>query len=151
MPWDKDQYPQAFKKLETPIRKKAIEIANSMISDGYKEEEAIPISIEQAKKWSENASKKEKNKMKQASNDRLQSEQKNEHSRPELMNKGQHVLTHEKGWAVQAETTKQPSAIFETKKEAISRAREIAQKKETHLIVHDANGKITEKTTYEIK
>nr|WP_141191768.1 DUF2188 domain-containing protein [Terrilactibacillus laevilacticus] len=51
MPWTMNNYPNSFKNFDTPVRKKAIEIANAMLDEGYEEERAIPIATSQAKKW----------------------------------------------------------------------------------------------------
>lgn len=59
MPWSMNDYPQSLKNLEEPVKKKAIEIANAMIDEGYEEGRAIPIATSQAKEWKENASKED--------------------------------------------------------------------------------------------
>ncbi|MCM3714146.1 DUF2188 domain-containing protein [Alkalihalobacillus oceani] len=151
MPWDTKDYPSSLKNLDPAIRKKAIEIANAMVKDGYEESRAIPIATKQAKEWYENASKQEIKQIKQAGDQELQSHKKYSSSRPELMDKGEHVLAHEDGWAVQAEDAKRPSEVFSKKEEAIDRAREIAKNKQTHLIVHKKDGAVQEKTSYEQK
>ncbi len=51
MPWSMKDYPQSLKNLEEPVKKKAIEIANAMIDEGYEEGRAIPIATSQAKEW----------------------------------------------------------------------------------------------------
>lgn len=51
MPWSMKDYPQSLKNLEKPVRKKAIEIANAMLDEGYEEGRAIPIATSQAKEW----------------------------------------------------------------------------------------------------
>lgn len=38
MPWTMNDYPQTWKHLDELERKKAIDIANAMLKDGYKEE-----------------------------------------------------------------------------------------------------------------
>ncbi|WP_280771400.1 DUF2188 domain-containing protein [Salipaludibacillus daqingensis] len=154
MPWDTNDYPESLKNLNTPIRKKAIEIANAMVDEGYKEGQAIPIATEQAKEWYENASKKEINRMTNKTNEKLtehDGEKDESNSRPELLDKGEHVYPHDNGWAVQAEDAKQPSHVFDNKKDAISRAREIAKKKETHLVVHLGDGSVQQKQSYDEK
>ena len=60
MPWDMKDYPQSMKNLPELVRKKAIDIANALIEDGYSDDRAIPIATSQAKKWYEDASKEEK-------------------------------------------------------------------------------------------
>lgn len=50
MPWSKGDYPDSMKNLPTPVRNKAVEIANALLKDGRDEGEAIRIGIAQAKK-----------------------------------------------------------------------------------------------------
>ncbi|QKF32400.1 DUF2188 domain-containing protein [Bacillus velezensis] len=59
MPWSMKDYPQSWKNLEEPVKKKAIEIANAMVDEGYEEGRAIPIATSQAKEWKKSASKEE--------------------------------------------------------------------------------------------
>lgn len=59
MPWSMKDYPQSLKNLEEPVKKKAIEIANAMVDEGYEEGRAIPIATSQAKECKKNASKEE--------------------------------------------------------------------------------------------
>ena len=59
MPWSMKDYPQSLKNLEEPVKKKAIEIANAMVDEGYEEGRAIPIATSQAKEQKKNASKEE--------------------------------------------------------------------------------------------
>ncbi|TGB03900.1 DUF2188 domain-containing protein [Halobacillus salinus] len=149
MPWDTSDYPSSFKNLDTAVRKKAIDIANAMIDEGYDEGRAIPIATEQAKEWYENASEKEVQQMKQASDHELKDHDEDEYeSRPELLEKGEHVVSHEDGWAVKAEDAKQASDVFEKKQDAVDRAKEIARNKGTQVIIHKKDGSIQEKKSY---
>ncbi|MBZ5519485.1 DUF2188 domain-containing protein [Bacillus sp. KS1] len=59
MPWSMKDYPQSLKNFEEPVKKKAIEIANAMVDEGYEEGRAIPIATSQAKEWKKNASEEE--------------------------------------------------------------------------------------------
>ncbi len=59
MPWTMEDYPQSWKNFEELERKKAIDIGNAMLKDGYKESDVIPIATNQAEKWYEHASKEE--------------------------------------------------------------------------------------------
>ncbi|UCZ54423.1 DUF2188 domain-containing protein [Bacillus shivajii] len=150
MPWDTNNYPSSMKNLKTGIRKKAIEIANAMINEGYTEDRAIPIAIEQGKEWYSHANDKEKNMMVQKSDNELRSQDEDNRSgRPELLDKGEHVLSHEEGWAVQAEDAKKPSEVFKKKQDAVDRATEIAKNKGTHLIVHDQDGSVRKKQSFD--
>ena len=51
MPWNKSNYPESMKNLDTDVRNKAIDIANKLVEEeGMNEGKAIPIAIKQAKK-----------------------------------------------------------------------------------------------------
>ena len=60
VPWNMRDYPQSLKNFDPLVKKKAIEIANALLAQGYSEQKAIPIATEQAKKWHHDASTKEK-------------------------------------------------------------------------------------------
>ncbi|WP_058305956.1 DUF2188 domain-containing protein [Gracilibacillus massiliensis] len=148
MPWDTGDYPSSLKNLDTATRKKAIDIANAMIDEGYKEGQAIPIATEQAKEWYNNATEKEINQVKQMSDNDLRSRDEDpQSSRPELLDKGEHVIPHEDGWAVKTQDAKQASDVFSNKQDAIDRAKEIAANKQTTVIIHKKDGSIQEKLT----
>ena len=48
MPLTMDDYPQSWKNFDELERKKAIDIGNAMLKDGYKERDVIPIATQQA-------------------------------------------------------------------------------------------------------
>lgn len=146
MPWDTNDYPSSLKNLDIAIQKKAIEIANAMIEDGYQEGQAIPIATEQAKKWYDNASEHEINRVIQMSDQDLKEmDDRRPTGNPELMEKGEHVIPHEDGWSVKAQNAKQPSDVFSTKEKAIQLAEEIAENKQTSVIIHKQDGTIQRK------
>lgn len=146
MPWDTNDYPNSLKNLDTAIRKKAIDIANAMIEDGYKEEQAIPIATEQAKKWHDNASENKINQVIQMSDQDLKDSDDNRSvENPKLMEKSEHVIPHEDGWAVKVQGAKQPSNVFSTKEEAAEQAEKIAENKQTSVIIHKQDGAIQDK------
>ncbi len=149
MPWDTTDYPSSLKNLDTVTRKKAIDIANAMLDEGYDEGRAIPIATSQAKEWYNNAAEKEINKVKQMRDDVLRARDDNaENSRPELMEKEEHVISYKDGWAVKTQNAKQAAAVYDKKEDAIKRAKEIAQNKGTSLIIHKQNGDIQEQINY---
>jgi uncharacterized protein YdaT len=43
MPWDEDYYPRSMQHLPTPVRAKAIAIANVLLAEGHDEGSAIRI------------------------------------------------------------------------------------------------------------
>src|SRR5699024_11273140 len=127
--------------IDTPELKKAIDIANAMVNEGYDEGRAIPIATTQAKEWYDNATKKEINEVKQMSDQDLRSRDEDaDSSRPELLDKGEHVIAHEDGWAVQAQDAKQPSNVYDNKKDASKRAKEVAKNKGTDVTIHKKDG-----------
>ena len=138
MPWDTNDYPSSLKNLDVEIRKKAIEIANAMVDEGYDEGTAIPIATDQAKKWYENASKEEKNQIRNKSDKNLRTRDSDKtNSRPELQDKEELVIKREDGWAVQAEDAKRASDVYDNKEDAMKRAKEIAENKGTDVKVKD--------------
>jgi len=55
MPWRNGDYPPSYKNLPKPIRDKAVEIANALLTDKHMEEgAAIAIGVKNAKEWYKN-------------------------------------------------------------------------------------------------
>lgn len=128
MPWSKDDYPNSMKNLNTRTRNKAIEIANALLREGYEEGRAIPIATKQAEEWAESHSEGENS----------SSKKENKSS-----NYGkQHVVPHEGKWAVKKEHATHASKLFDSKQEAIDRAKEIAKHQDSHVVIHKADGTI---------
>lgn len=148
MVWTLEDYPPSMKNLPEVIRKKAIDIANAMIDDGYKEGDAIPIAIEQAREWQDKASEDEVEHYRKYGKVTTRSPG-DKKSSPERMEEGEVVRPHDEGWAVESEGAEKPSNIFKTKKEAISRANEIAENKGTFVTIYKKDGTIQEKYSME--
>jgi uncharacterized protein YdaT len=53
MPWDEQRYPPSMNRLPSPVRAKAIEIANALLGEGMDEGKAIRIAIAKAKEWAQ--------------------------------------------------------------------------------------------------
>ena len=51
MPWTPQRFPPSMAHLPEPVREKAIEIANALLSEGMDEGKAIRIAIAKAKEW----------------------------------------------------------------------------------------------------
>lgn len=154
MPWDTEDYPSSFKNLDTAVRKKAIDIANAMLDEGYDEGRAIPIATKQAKEWYDNADENEINRVKQMSDDDLKSRDDDDDKgsgRPELMDNAEYVVAHDDGWAVKAKDAKQPSDVFDNKQDAIQRAEEIAENKGTQVVIEKKDGSVQEKKSFKRK
>ena len=149
MVWTMRDYPSSMKNLDKVVRKKAIDIANSMLDEGYEEGRAIPIAIEQAKEWHNNADQGEiRNYENSGEPTQCSKEGKKQTNNPERLGEGQEVYKHEEGWAVASSGAKQASEVLDTKEEAVKRAIEIAKNKGTSLTVYRADGKIEEKRNY---
>lgn len=146
MPWTLDDYPSSMKNLEKTTKKKAIDVANALLKDGYDEGRAIPIAIEQAKEWHDNASKDEQK-------DFLRHGDVTEHhhrysSNPELLDENEMVISHKDGWAVQSKNAKKAAKVFEKKEDAIEYGKEIAQNKQTKLEVYKQDGSLQHTVDY---
>lgn len=143
MPWTLNDYPSSMKNLNKATKKKAIDIANSMTDEGYDEGRAIPIAIEQAKEWRENASKSEVEEYEKSGKPTERSEEgKKYENNPERLEEAQHVVAHEKGWAVKSSNAKKASKVYDKKQDAINGAKEIADNKGTSLKVFKKDGSL---------
>ncbi|MFB5661976.1 DUF2188 domain-containing protein [Alteribacillus sp. HJP-4] len=141
MPWTMNDYPSSLKNLDKPVRKKAIDIANAMLDDGYDEGRAIPIATEQAKEWQKNASQKEIRDFLEEGDPTERSEKdKRYESRPELMEKAELVEPHDDGWAVRSRDAKKPANVYDKKADAIKRAKDIAEKQGTEAVIFKKDG-----------
>lgn len=58
------------------------------------------------------------------------------------MKQTQHVLPHKDKWAVKGEGAKRVSSIHNTQKEALARAKEVAMKKKSEVVLHYEDGRI---------
>lgn len=138
MPWDMNDYPSSLKNFNKTIRKKAIDIANAMVDEGYSENKAIPIATEQAKEWYDNANNAEIKKYKKQGDPKERVS--NKHSNPSLLDEPECVVPHKNGWAVQAKTAKKAAKVFEHKSNAIDYGKSVAKNKGTKLIIFKNNG-----------
>ncbi|MDG0807970.1 DUF2188 domain-containing protein [Cohnella rhizosphaerae] len=60
----------------------------------------------------------------------------------------QHVVPHEKGWAVRGEGASRPEVVTNTKQEAVEAARKLAQEQRSELVVHGKDGRIQTKDSH---
>lgn len=51
MPWNAQRYPNSMRNLPPCMRRKAIEIANALLKEGYDEGRCIRIAISRARHW----------------------------------------------------------------------------------------------------
>jgi hypothetical protein len=64
------------------------------------------------------------------------------------MGKNQHVVPKGKDWAVKGEGNKKATVIVPTQGKAIEKAKEIAKKQESEVVIHRPDGKIRDKDSY---
>lgn len=64
------------------------------------------------------------------------------------MGKNQHVVKAPNGWGVRGEHNTRITQKFDTQKEAIAKAREIAINQKSELFIHGENGRIRERNSY---
>ncbi|MDU6523985.1 MAG: hypothetical protein E6540_08465, partial [Enterococcus sp.] len=100
MPWNVNDYPISMKNLDPLIRKKAIDIGNALLNDGYPDDRAIPIATSQAEKWYKDASDSEKKEFQQAkAPQKTDSHTRNKNAK-KLMNADVEVKYKEDQWQV---------------------------------------------------
>ncbi|PKI21615.1 hypothetical protein CW746_09570 [Staphylococcus succinus] len=133
MPWTMDDFPQSWKNMDKLERKKAIDIGNAMLKDGYKEENAIPIATKQAESWYKDASEKD---LEQLKNKKITKHDADDSSNPQLNEKDVHVYFEDDVWKIKSDSAKQASDSFERKSDAMKRARNIADNRNTEIIEH---------------
>jgi len=132
-----NDYPDSLKNLERLERRKAIDIINAMLEDGYDENRAIPIGTEQAQDWYKSASDDD---LKKLENKDLQKHDDDDDSRgPELIDNDVEVCYEEDEWKVKTVGAKQASATYDKKQDAEKRAKEIADNRGTDVKVHNKN------------
>lgn len=65
-----------------------------------------------------------------------------------MSGKNQHVVPHDKDWAVKGEGNSRATVIVNTQQEAISIARSIAQNQKSELFIHNRQGQIRERDSH---
>ncbi len=65
-----------------------------------------------------------------------------------MSHKNQHVVPHEKGWAVKGAGNERATSVHSTQREAVAAARDIARNQGTEMLIHGENGRIRERNTY---
>lgn len=62
--------------------------------------------------------------------------------------KNVHVVPHSDGWAVKKEGSQRASKILKTKAPALEQGRKIAKQDKVELVIHNKDGKISDKDSY---
>lgn len=60
----------------------------------------------------------------------------------------QHVVPHEEGWAVKGAGNEKYTAVYDTQKEAIERAKDIAYNYRSSVVIHGKDGSIRDRISY---
>lgn len=143
MPWDLKDYPSSFKNFEPLLKKKAIEIANALVNEGYPEDRAIPIAISQAKKWLDEATDTEKAAFKQEADPKKTEKRSGKKINTDLLDNDVVVYYQKNRWYVQTKHAEKAVDSFDTKEQAMKRAKEIAENKESKVIAYKKDEKPT--------
>jgi uncharacterized protein YdaT len=62
--------------------------------------------------------------------------------------KNQHVVKTDNGWSVKGAGNSRATSTHKTQKEAIDKARDIAIKQKSEVVIHGKDGKIRDKDSY---
>lgn len=134
MPYTKSDYPASMKNLDQTVRLKAIDIVNAMLEEGYEESQAIPIAISQAKEWANDASEAEKEKLKKKDITAHSAKDDSDSARLQHADVRVSYIEVKEKWAVKSEGAKQVDSYHATKKEAVDRAKKIAENRDSKVI-----------------
>ncbi|HAQ4375804.1 DUF2188 domain-containing protein [Enterococcus sp. GC37] len=140
MPWNMKDFPASMKNLDKLTRKKAIDIANALLDEGYPDNRAIPIAIDQAKEWYENASESERRTFEKEKNPSKSDKHDTNPRAGKLLDSDVIVEYAEEQWIVKSKGAKKASNHFDTKKEAIEKGKQVAQNKESTLVIYKKDG-----------
>ncbi|WVE61984.1 DUF2188 domain-containing protein [Enterococcus faecium] len=140
MPWNMKDFPASMKNLDKLTRKKAIDIANALLDEGYPDSRVIPIAIDQAKEWYENASESERRTFEKEKNPSKSDKHDTNPRAGKLLDSDVIVEYAEEQWIVKSKGAKKASNHFDTKKEAIEKGKQVAQNKESTLVIYKKDG-----------
>lgn len=59
-----------------------------------------------------------------------------------------HIVPHDEGWAVKTENSERAVKVHDTQEDAITHGKELAQKRESELLIHGRDGQIRERFSY---
>ncbi|MFQ4134852.1 DUF2188 domain-containing protein [Nodosilinea sp. PGN35] len=143
MPWSYDDYPTSMKNLTAEVRRKAIDIANALLDDGYGDGRAIAIATAQAEKWAKRRGKQiaKKNtggttgQAVAAASDKDDSEPIHVFADPD-----------DAGWV--ATQGNKRVAQGSTKADVVDKARAKAKAQKTELCIHNQQGDLIEARDY---
>ncbi|MCE4956020.1 DUF2188 domain-containing protein [Macrococcoides caseolyticum] len=131
--WTMNDYPNSWKNFDELERKKAIDIGNAMLKQGYKKEDLIPIATKQAQDWYKDAKDEELETLKHK---KITLHQKDDSVYTDLIDNDVEVYFEDDVWKVKTKNAKRATGTFDTKKEAVARAKEIAENRDSKVIEH---------------
>jgi uncharacterized protein YdaT len=139
MPWTNKNFPDAMKNLPGEVRRKAIEIANTLLEgDRMNEGIAIATSISRAKDWAANRGKKTQSKVAGSRSTDVK-----------VHGQDRYVIPyHEHEWAIKNEGSEKVEKIFNSKTEAVQEARKKARKANASLTIQKRDGRVQQRISY---
>lgn len=143
MAWNMRDYPDSLKNFEPLQRKKIIDIANALLDSGYSEDRAIPIATSEGKDWYENASEAELNEFDEEPNPSKTDTHDTDSANPDLLDEDVVVSYDDEAdqWTVKSVKAKRAAGTYKYKTEAVARAEEIAENKNSNVITYTRDDK----------
>jgi uncharacterized protein YdaT len=139
MPWTKNNFPNAMKKLPVKVREKSIEIANALLEEKRMDEGiAIATAISRAKDWAANHGEEVESQAKDSRSTDVK-----EHGEDRYV-----IPYHENEWAIKNEGSKKVEKVFSNKSDAIEQARKEARKANASLTIQKRDGNVQRRTSY---
>lgn len=115
-----DNLPDELKTFAGDVQRRAVDMANGLMEQGYKVPVAVSMATERARHWSGLSDAP----------------------------MAHHVIPHPDGWAVMKADAERPSMVAATKQEAIDRGREIARNQKGGLVIHGEDGMVQDEHSY---
>lgn len=113
-------YPPEMAHLAPDIRARAVKLLHELVEEGYPEVQAIPLALRRVAA----------NHQTEANGDVAATEAE------------KYVTPHEEGWAVVSPTGEHQTSLYETKEEALARARELARKEHSRIRLEDGDERV---------
>jgi uncharacterized protein YdaT len=124
-----NKFPVSFRHLRLEERNKAIEIANTLIEEGYTDQTALFIAISNAKQWAC-----------YYFNEGLEGKE----------NINFHLVPNPHGWALISEDVNTLIFTCQAKAEALAKARSYAKNEKIRLFIHSEDGKISDLESFAV-
>lgn len=143
MPWTYDDYPTSLKNLTAEVRRKAIDIANAQLEDGYGDGRAIAIATAQAEKWAKRRDKQIAKKNTGGTTGQAVADDDEKGDGESI-----HIFANpeESGWI--ATQGQKRIAQGRKKTDVVDKAKEKAKAQKTELCIHNKQGDLVEERDY---